>query len=274
VINEKDIALIDTFIAGELIGNDKTDFQNRVKRDLEFAKAVRQQIHAVEHLEIFGAISMGTALRADMQQWKSQGGYKPYKSTMGAQKMLVKVVASIVVVGAIAGALWYFLLREKSEIPTPEPVPAELPEALYEPAPPATEELDSLSLTELKTSEEQIADMQLDVQDPTSFYIIELKEENGVYTYQIEYDGIVKEIQSKDPDLDDTLMRMANESIAENDRINAENQKSQKRTYQPKAQVKEEPVVEEKKPEPKPPATKPKPTPRKTKEKVVDDFPY
>ncbi len=79
MINERDIALIDAFIAGKLIGNDKTDFENRVKKDLEFAKAVRQQIHAVEHLEILGAVSMGKSLRSDMQQWKSQGGYKPYK---------------------------------------------------------------------------------------------------------------------------------------------------------------------------------------------------
>ena len=278
MINEKDIALIDAFIAGELIGNDKTDFEMRVRKDLEFAKAVRQQIHAVEHLEIFGAVQMGATLRGDMSTWKQQGGYKPYKSEMLAKSMMLKVISTIVVLAAAAGAVWYFVLREAP--PKVEPAPIETPEEVqYEPEPPATTvdtTMSSESYTELKTSDDQIADIQLNIQDPTTFSIVELSAEDGVYTYEISYDGQSQVIKSRDPDMDDRLTKMADDAIEENEqnvapvKTTAPKQRTTTNTQPP---AKEDPVKKVAEPVKKP-ATQPKPTIKKPKEKVVDDFPY
>jgi hypothetical protein len=273
LINERDIALIDEFVAGKLIGNDKTDFEARVKRDLEFAKAVRQQIHAVEHVEIFGAVHMGQSLRGDMKQWKSNGGYKPYKSEMMAKMFMIKAIVSVVLLAAIGGAVWYFFLKvEPPVIEKPEPVQEEVE---YIPEPPVevedTTTMDSLSLTELKSSEDQIADVQLDIQDPMTFSIVEILEEDGVYTYEIKYDDQVKTIKSQDPDLDDKLTEMANEAIQESSQKSVPQTRTQ--TAPRQRVVKEEPAVEEKKVEPVK-KTQPKPVRRKTNTKVEDDFPY
>lgn len=275
MINENDIALIDAFIAGELIGNDKTDFEMRVRRDLEFAKAVRQQLHAVEHLEIFGAVQMGANLRQDMSQWKQQGGYKPYKSDMLAKSMMMKVIATIVVLAAVAGAVWYFFIKEAAP-PKIEPLPtqeADLPDPVqYEPEPPVADT--SMSFTELKTSEDQIADIQLNIQDPTSFSIIELSAVDGVYTYQIAYDDVVQVIQSQDPDMDERLTQMANEAIEENKQRQAATKTTsptKTTTVKPAPKPTTKPPVEKKK-EVAP--VQPKPDIKRPKEKMVDDIPY
>ncbi|MCO4820082.1 MAG: hypothetical protein KC517_10710 [Bacteroidetes bacterium] len=275
MINERDIALIDAFIAGKLIGNDKTDFENRVKKDLEFAKAVRQQIHAVEHLEILGAVSMGKSLRSDMQQWKSQGGYKPYKPELIGKGMMAKAIAAIVLLAAVGGIIWYFFLKEK---PTkPEPVKPEVEETVVPEPTPTADAVDTSSTTEalveLKTSEEQIADMQLNVKDPATFSIHEISEENGIYTYQIAYDDYVDVFQSRDPDIDDTLMEMAEEAIAENQRISDENRARNNVVRQKSVQSTPTPPPTEKKVETKKQPA-PKPKPRRKQQKVDDDFPY
>ena len=112
--------------------------------------------------------------------------------------------------------MWYFFLKEAP--PKVEPLPTqetELPEPVESaPEPPATDT--SVSFTELKTSEDQIADIQLNIQDPTTFSIIELSAIDGVYTYQIAYDDVVQVIQSQDPDMDERLTQMANDAIEEN----------------------------------------------------------
>lgn len=280
MINENDIALIDAFIAGDLIGNDKTDFEMRVRRDLEFAKAVRQQIHAVEHLEIFGAAQMGVALREDMSQWKQQGGYKLYKSEMLAKSMMIKAISAIVILAVAAGAVWYFFLKE--EPPKVEPKPIQEAELPYVPEPPAEVDTINESFTELKTSEDQIADIQLNIQDPTTFSIIELSEEEGVYTYEISYDGQVQTIRSQDPDMDDRLTQMANDAIEENEqRTSGSKQQTTKQTTKPKVtttptvtKTQSTKITPTKPQEVKQPAPKPKPVIKKTNEKVVDDFPY
>jgi hypothetical protein len=269
---EKDIALIDAFIAGKLVGNDKTDFEMRVKRDLEFAKTVRQQIHAVEHLEIYGAASMGSALRGDMQTWKAEGGHKPYKSEYMAKQMLIKVISTVVILASAAGAVWYFVLREEPvkvkpviEEPIEEAIPEPQPEVSYD---------TSMSLIELKSSEDQIADIKLDIQDPTTFSIVEIAEENGVYTYLLEYDGESQTIKSSDPDLDDTLMQMADDAIAggqdEAKTIVTPLVKTTNRQATKPAEPAEktvEPVVKK-----APPPVKPRP--KRNPSKVEDDFPY
>lgn len=279
MINENDIALIDAFIAGELIGNDKTDFEMRVKRDLEFAKAVRQQIHAVEHLEIYGAVQMGNALRADMNQWKQQGGYKAYKSDMLAKSRMIKVVASIVGLAVVAGAVWYFFLKE--EPPTKKQEPVETETTVAEPESPGVyEQQDTLtemqSLTELKTSEDQIADIQLNIKDPTSFSIVEMSNVDGIYTYQIAYDDQVQVIKSQDPDMDERLTKMANDAILENQQRTSRQTQSTTVKKQPAAPktTKPAPVKTEEPPVQQPPKQQPKPTIKRTNEKVVDDIPY
>lgn len=278
MINENDIALIDAFIAGKLIGNDKTDFEMRVRSDLEFAKAVRQQIHAVEHLEIFGAVQMGASLRQDMSQWKQQGGYKPYKSDMLAKSMMMKVIGTVVVLAAAAGAVWYFFLKEAP--PKVEPLPTqetELPEPVeYAPEPPATDT--SVSFTELKTSEDQIADIQLNIQDPTTFSIIELSAIDGVYTYQIAYDDVVQVIQSQDPDMDERLTQMANDAIEENKQRQAPAKTTtptKTTNIKPAPKPATKPPAEKKEAAPvKQPPAQTKPVIKKPKEKVVNDIPY
>ncbi len=276
---ENDIALIDAFIAGELTGLDKHKFEMRVKEDLEFAKAVRHQIHAVENLELFGAVQMGTALRADMVDWKKEG-FKPYKSEMLAKSTLVKIISTIAVLSVIAGAVWYYTKREESpkeqkplELSPQKPASIETPESRQNQV---DSSIETESYTELKTSEEQVADIQLDIQDPTTFSIIELSEVNGVYTYQISHDGQVQIIKSQDPNMDDRLTKMANEAIEEN--VQSSNGSSAKNTKtitkkviskqpqsnqtKPSSELKKDPEIQ-----PLPPAIKPRGD-------VEDDFPY
>gem|GEM_PF-2579030 len=281
MISEKDIALIDAFIAGDLIGNDKTDFESRVKKDLEFAKAVRQQIHAVEHLEIMGAVTMGKSLRRDMQQWKSEGGYQPYQPELMGKGMMTKVIAGIVFSSVVGGVIWYFFMKEE---PTkPAPVKPETEETVAPEPTPTTDVIDTIttteSLVELKTSEEQIADMQLNVKDPTTFSIHEISEEDGIYTYEIAYDDYVDVFQSRDPDIDDVLMEMAEQAISDNQKVNEENKarnnaaKQQSVQSAPTNTPTQKKAEVEQKAEPKKKTTT-QPKPRRKQQKVDDDFPY
>ncbi len=188
---------------------------------------------------------------------------------------MAKAIAAIVLLAAVGGIIWYFFLKEK---PTkPEPVKPEVEETVVPEPTPTADAVDTSSTTEalveLKTSEEQIADMQLNVKDPATFSIHEISEENGIYTYQIAYDDYVDVFQSRDPDIDDTLMEMAEEAIAENQRISDENRARNNVVRQKSVQSTPTPPPTEKKVETKKQPA-PKPKPRRKQQKVDDDFPY
>lgn len=214
MINENDISLIDRFISGELSAIEKLDFEARIQKDLEFAKAVRQQIHAIDDLKTLGAVEMGRNLAAEMSAWKVEG-HKPYKSSYMAKKMWTKIIVTTLVVAGAAYGVFVFLTQENKEEHKNE---TEHIEKVMEEMPVPSESSSTVpqeSLVKLKDSStsDQPVDMSLNIEDPSTFEIEEISAVNGVYTYKLSYDGKEQVVKSGDPNLDDTLTARAKRAM-------------------------------------------------------------
>ncbi len=222
MISEEDIALIDRFLAGELDGLERVEFERRVKNDLEFAKEIRSQQKIVDNLRVIGAAKMAASVKADMGSWKAEG-YQSYKPSTG-MSTLTKVIIGVVAVGAIAAA--YFLTTNTERFgPTPEQgseevevvdtMPQVEPSPGMEVLPPAIEsdsapDTITQNVTRMVTDgSTRQADIQLDVKDANTFNVELIKSEKGVYTYKISFDGKSQTIESDDPKLKETLMARA-----------------------------------------------------------------
>lgn len=228
MITEKDIALIDEFIAGKLTGSDKYDFEKRVREDREFAAAVRTQIKAIDAIELFATTSFAGELASAMPAIK-KGGYGSYSSGLVKIKTIITVVTGVVV---ITGA--FFVYKHFTKAPAAPPsqemnspadsVPASKPPALNPTEGSAVETetaADTTTLTQVRTKGDSSMagepDMSLNIKDPSSLEVNVLSEKNGIYEYEIKHDGTSQIIQSDQPGLDKYLLNEAKKAMSSSD---------------------------------------------------------
>ncbi len=189
-MDENDIALIDQFLSGELASLERVQFEKRVKSDLEFAKEVRLQQKVVDSIRVLGASRMVASVKSDFAEWKNEG-HTQYKPPSGGNSWLKFVIGGVVIAGAVVAYMMYGDL-----IMAPAPTEPEVEE----------------NLVKLKTTEEEVADLKLDVKDVSTFQVHKLDSVGPVYSYEIKYDGTTRVVKTKQPDLDQVLKKMAVDS--------------------------------------------------------------
>jgi hypothetical protein len=217
MISEEDIALIDRFLAGELDGLERVQLERRVKNDLEFAKEIRFQQKVVDNLKIVGAARMAATVKSDFGQWKADG-FQSYQPSNG-MSTTTKVIIGVIAAGAIAAAAYFLtrdphedppLKKEKIEAVDTAPAPGGLPEVEVGEAKPVEVDTITQNVTRLVSEgSTQTADIQLDVKDASTFNVELIKSNDGMYTYEISFDGKKQTVETDDPNLKESLMARA-----------------------------------------------------------------
>ncbi|MBX2969477.1 MAG: hypothetical protein KF803_08890 [Cyclobacteriaceae bacterium] len=154
---EKDLELLDNYLSNRMSEQDRQAFEQKLEADPELKKEMQIQQSLVENIR-----------QARIAELKTMLNNIPVASIPGGQTALfTKVISSIVVVGIVSTALYFYFdekteqtetntIAEQTEPETPEtpviPEPENTPEET-----PATIEPDNAQATEKKTSEKKSA---------------------------------------------------------------------------------------------------------------------
>lgn len=208
MITTEDIELIDKFINEELEPLELRKFQERVRDDLDFSLEVRNQISAVKGVRAYASLQYMKDLKQQMPDIKS-GGYDKYIPSIDLTKIMLRIFVPAVILG-LSYIIYSIVKEDKVEpivpteqVPTPDTTGALSPEASDS----------GVNLMNLKTSDDQVADTKLNVEDPTTFKVERTGENNGIYTFKLEYDGKTQTIESSQKDLDVLLRERMEQQI-------------------------------------------------------------